>query len=43
MACLKSHAADVSVGCKTAMKDAHARRGQQAAGSEPPASTPPGN
>jgi hypothetical protein len=43
VACLKSHAADVSVGCKAAMKEAHARRGQQAAGSEPPASTPPGN
>jgi hypothetical protein len=43
MACLKSHETDVSAGCKTAMKEAHARRGQQPSGSEPPATTPPTN
>ena len=41
MACLKSHAAEVSTGCKAAIKEAHARRGQQPSGIEPPATTPP--
>jgi hypothetical protein len=36
MACLKSHAPEVSSGCKAAIKEAHARREQQ-----PPAATPP--
>ena len=42
MECLKSHETDVSAGCKTAMKEAHARRAQ-AAGSQPPANPPPTN
>jgi hypothetical protein len=42
MECLKSHETDVSAGCKTAMKEAHARRAQPA-GSEPPANPAPTN
>jgi len=41
MACLKSHAPEVSSGCKAAIKEAHARRGQQPSGPEPTATTPP--
>ncbi len=41
MACLKSHAPEVSSGCKTAIKEAHARREQQPSGTQPPATTPP--
>jgi hypothetical protein len=41
MACLKSHAPEVSSGCKAAIKEAHARRGQQPSGTEPPATNPP--
>lgn len=43
MACLESHEAAVSAGCKAAIKEAHARRGWQPPGSEPPANTPPTN
>ncbi len=43
MACLKSHAAEVSTGCKAAIKEAHTRRGPQPSGTEPPATTPPTN
>jgi hypothetical protein len=42
MECLKSHETDVSAGCKTAMKEAHARRAQPS-GSQPPANPPPTN
>jgi hypothetical protein len=38
--CLKSHETEVSAGCKTAMKEAHARRAQQPPGSQPPATAP---
>jgi hypothetical protein len=43
MACLKSHETEVSAGCKAAIKEAHARHGQQPPGSEPPANTAPNN
>jgi hypothetical protein len=43
IACLKSHAEQVSPDCKAAMKAAHGPRGQQPSGNEPPASAPPSN
>ena len=43
VACLKSHAEQVSPDCKAAMKAARGPRGQQPSGNEPPASAPPSN
>jgi hypothetical protein len=42
MACLKSHAAQVSEDCKAAVKAEHGRHAQQSSGGGPPAA-PPGN
>jgi len=41
VACLKSHAEQVSPDCKAAMKAARGSRGQQPSGNEPPPSAPP--
>jgi hypothetical protein len=43
VACLKTHAAEVSPACKAAIKAARARRGQQPPGSGPPAGAPTSN
>jgi hypothetical protein len=40
-ACLQSHASEVSADCKAAIKAARDQPGQQPAGNEPPASSPP--
>jgi hypothetical protein len=43
VACLKSHAEQVSPECRAAMKAARDRRGQQPSGNELPANAPPSN